>query len=545
MEGLLYVPSLPDTDPCFNLSKRYIPENVVTRDDLPAIDYSLIALAPWISAGCTKSYLASARQDIARAFLFFDPDHSRDPPRAPNDVFWGLGDGGQWKSQNQYPAYAISGFYGQQILQELALYSGNMSDAPNGKEIAETYDSADYVRLYTTVDTGHSPTLPSLWVFLLIVLGLLLSTIFATSFLMHFFQRRRRQDLRRMIAGGEIDLEALGIKRVKVPQEVIDRMPLFIYVANDAEKVIPEDSQLPSSEIVPRTPNNQIISAGAGIPKASTTSSIGPENNSEHIQATSVSLSQSLPHRKLTFAQETCPICLDDFVSHETVVRQLPCVHVYHPECIDPFLRENSSLCPICKGKVLPKGYCPGEVTNAMVRRERLMRRMRERIAVPLVNDNQFNLGPARPLSVGRRMASFHRQFGRANGDRRRISSAPVAGSIEMRQTGGVTNEPPDSLPMATASARSAIMSRAEWARRRASMLLGHQRMAEDEDLEREAQMPRCKFLYAHCRCKQFVDVQRRAEVVQQIVSRISLMIPPAFPVACHDIYIFHPTTFM
>jgi len=84
------------------------------------------------------------------------------------------------------------------------------------------------------------------------------------------------------------------------------------------------------------------------------------------------------PHAA-SFSQTTCPICLDDFAPHESEVRELPCRHIFHPECIDLFLRDNSSLCPMCKKSALPAGYCPVKVTNLMVRRERLVRRMRER----------------------------------------------------------------------------------------------------------------------------------------------------------------------
>lgn len=43
---------------------------------------------------------------------------------------------------------------------------------------------------------------------------------------------------------------------------------------------------------------------------------------------------------------------------------------------IDEFLGEVSSLCPICKASMLPRGYCP-EITNETVRRERAIRRLR------------------------------------------------------------------------------------------------------------------------------------------------------------------------
>ena len=49
--------------------------------------------------------------------------------------------------------------------------------------------------------------------------------------------------------------------------------------------------------------------------------------------------------------QSICCICLDEFVK-DCEIRRLPCKHVYHPGCIDPWLTTRSSLCPICKQDV-------------------------------------------------------------------------------------------------------------------------------------------------------------------------------------------------
>ncbi|RKP34316.1 hypothetical protein BJ085DRAFT_6309, partial [Dimargaris cristalligena] len=43
----------------------------------------------------------------------------------------------------------------------------------------------------------------------------------------------------------------------------------------------------------------------------------------------------------------TCSICLDDMVRKQKV-RQLPCLHFYHMECIDEWLIYKSSICPLC-----------------------------------------------------------------------------------------------------------------------------------------------------------------------------------------------------
>lgn len=381
-------------------------------------------------------------------------------------------------------------------MQQLALYSGNMTDVPEGHLLSENFDSRDFVRLYTTVDTGKAPNLPSLWVFLLIVLAMLLTVMFTTSLLMHYVQRRRRRELRRLIAEGEVDLEALGIKRIKVPQEVLEKMPLFVYVSNDEEKQ-PSNSHLSPSPVVRTNKGGRDSAKSIDFLTTSNSDLSGPKNDVGSPLPRTPNVTGSLPspltlpHRQLPYAQETCPICLDDFISHQSVVRQLPCIHIYHPECIDPFLRDNSSLCPVCKGKVLPKGYCPTEVTNAMVRRERLIRRMRERVTEDITTGNDFTL-PQRPVVVGRRMASFHRQFGawnRAGG--RRISSAPATMSVEM----GRPSPRPDLAPVAAPpSQRSASVDRHDWARQRAGALLGRQMMAVDEDNDRQARLPRCKY---------------------------------------------------
>ncbi|KAJ1968111.1 hypothetical protein H4R35_006516 [Dimargaris xerosporica] len=49
---------------------------------------------------------------------------------------------------------------------------------------------------------------------------------------------------------------------------------------------------------------------------------------------------------------ELCAICLSDFCAGDNV-RVLPCHHQYHPLCIDPWLLNVSSLCPLCKANVL------------------------------------------------------------------------------------------------------------------------------------------------------------------------------------------------
>ncbi|CAM0135809.1 unnamed protein product [Umbelopsis sp. WA50703] len=50
----------------------------------------------------------------------------------------------------------------------------------------------------------------------------------------------------------------------------------------------------------------------------------------------------------------SCAICLDDFVTDKNSVRVLPCRHGFCTGCIDPWLTDKSPLCPICKYDCLP-----------------------------------------------------------------------------------------------------------------------------------------------------------------------------------------------
>lgn len=51
-----------------------------------------------------------------------------------------------------------------------------------------------------------------------------------------------------------------------------------------------------------------------------------------------------------SIGRETCPICIVDFEDGDDV-RILPCEgkHVFHQACVDPWLLELSSSCPICR----------------------------------------------------------------------------------------------------------------------------------------------------------------------------------------------------
>lgn len=333
IEGLFYVPDVSQVAACNATYSQNIPSNVTTAASFPSSQqYPLIAIFPWSSVDCVEAFLTAARADAVRAAITFQPNVTTPP--SPGDYSWSLQDTGHWRSDNQYPIYAVSSTLAVQMLTQLGLYSGNMTSAPNGAILASQYDSRDFPRLFTRVNLQNASNVPSLWIFLIIVLAVLLGIVIVASIVMHLVQRRQRSNLQRRLERGEVDLETLGIKKMNVPQEKIDEMPKYTFTA---------DPDVPAAVASPNSNNHSSV---------------------EHHPS---------------FSQTTCPICIDDFIPNETTVRELPCKHIFHPECIDLFLRDNSSLCPLCKTSALPAGYCPIKVTNLMVRRERLVRRMRER----------------------------------------------------------------------------------------------------------------------------------------------------------------------
>jgi hypothetical protein len=460
--------------------------------NLPAgKNYALIAFAPWYSSQCMLEYFTAARQAPTKAVFVFQPGQGDAKPPVLNDASWNAQDGGSWQRANTFPTYALTSNNGADIMRQLALYSGNLTDVPFGPQLAQDLDKTDYIRLWASISTNTGGQLPSLWVFLVIVLAILIVSVSATSIAMHVIQRRRRSDLQRRVLAGEVDLEALGVKRLNVSQQILDKLPIYTYTANS-----PDSHEKPIPQIPPPV---------LGAPS----SSVDPETG---VKATPLMPTSSAPMAASapasTLNQPTCPICLDDFEHNESQVRELPCRHIFHPDCIDTFLLRNSSLCPMCKQSVLPPGACPVTITNMMVRRERHIVRMRARGAQPAVAQSSNGTEAAQPTNpptgafglLGRRIG------GAITG--RRINSTPERAQsrppdIEMANTNTVpttssmppnTTTPSEVLPVPAAPPNvqdcAPTQNRREWARQRALQMLGN-RHAPASDVEEVDTGPR------------------------------------------------------
>ncbi|KAG1049076.1 hypothetical protein G6F43_008578 [Rhizopus delemar] len=70
-----------------------------------------------------------------------------------------------------------------------------------------------------------------------------------------------------------------------------------------------------------------------------------------------VNIVNSLPVKQYEMGSTknlNCAICLEDFTPEKGDVRMLPCGHGFCVLCIDPWLTQKSTLCPICKWDCLP-----------------------------------------------------------------------------------------------------------------------------------------------------------------------------------------------
>lgn len=375
IQGLLYVPDLPEGDPCKELEAQHVPATAVRQADLPPSDYNLIALVPWYNATCTKLYMTAAASDPLRGFITYVPDDSTDKPPDVDDRIWSLHDHGAWKTSSKFPVYAVSGIAGRSMMTPLGLYSGNVSSVPFGANISALYGSSedDYVRIWTEIHVTTPSSLPTIWVFILVCIGVLLAFLALVSFMMHYVQRRRRTSLERRVAAGEVNLEAMNIKRVRVPIEYVEKFPLFTY-NYEATHASPPAS--------PLSPRSMTLARDGSLPIEATHQGASHAAVSEKGLASPRSTVTGITNASsATDYQPKCTICLEDFENRVTIIRELPCGHIFHPDCIDEYLSEMSSLCPLCKASMLPKGYCP-PITNAMVRRERAIRRLRGQVVV-------------------------------------------------------------------------------------------------------------------------------------------------------------------
>ena len=51
-------------------------------------------------------------------------------------------------------------------------------------------------------------------------------------------------------------------------------------------------------------------------------------------------------------AATDCPVCLEEFVEGESLVKLPTCLHAFHPACIQTWLTRNHTSCPVCRLRI-------------------------------------------------------------------------------------------------------------------------------------------------------------------------------------------------
>jgi E3 ubiquitin-protein ligase ATL6/9/15/31/42/55 len=94
--------------------------------------------------------------------------------------------------------------------------------------------------------------------------------------------------------------------------------------------------------------------------RAAEARTIGPTNRCRHngldkavIETFPILVYSAVKELKMGKGALECAVCLSEFEEYETL-RLLPkCSHVFHPDCIDPWLASRST-CSVCKAKLTP-----------------------------------------------------------------------------------------------------------------------------------------------------------------------------------------------
>ncbi|KAI9011495.1 hypothetical protein BC832DRAFT_550856 [Gaertneriomyces semiglobifer] len=229
---------------------------------------------------------------------------------------------------------------------------------------------------------------PNFWQYILIVVIILLGVSLLTSVLFHVWLFRKRRNASPLEFTPN---EALEMGPQTLEKHVVESFPATVYSHVDALKKKKERKSAHKNggleaEIADDDVRPAVVAAAAG-PASSTALAAEP---SAHFSPSELELEAKaspvpLPGRTLTRqpthtsvrttssaltdrtnlstrtvnvpgapTSETCAICLGDFMDGE-IIRTLPCAHYFHSECIDPWLMEQSTCCPLCKEDCTPE----------------------------------------------------------------------------------------------------------------------------------------------------------------------------------------------
>ncbi|KAH7544799.1 hypothetical protein FEM48_Zijuj01G0024600 [Ziziphus jujuba var. spinosa] len=174
-----------------------------------------------------------------------------------------------------------------------------------------------------------------------------------------------------------------------------------------------------------------------------------------------------------------CPVCKDQFIV-DVEAKQLPCKHLYHPDCILPWLA-NHSTCPVCRFQLPTRPINPRRTTSGLVATTplrfgdvltgeedwfgyrntlRYMARRHMHLMSEAIGDENSNLSSLSPTQMAE-AAEADMGFVARTSSVETVSSWPVeagAGSREM-DVSGRANEDGGDAPMSDVKVSSSSVS--------------------------------------------------------------------------------------
>lgn len=122
---------------------------------------------------------------------------------------------------------------------------------------------------------------------------------------------------------------------ITVPRGIVEALPIFAW-----------QGEIPSPDITTRRrPGESVESSHTKEVDMGTERSAEPAGTSPTFDL----IEPPANLYQARFSQNQCTICIEDFVDGSSRVREMPCGHIFHPECIDPYLTERGTRCPNCQ----------------------------------------------------------------------------------------------------------------------------------------------------------------------------------------------------
>ncbi|CAG8608494.1 20640_t:CDS:1 [Cetraspora pellucida] len=335
------------------------------------------------------------------------------------------------------------------LIVQLTYVTNNYNKTKNEKQV-----------LRVTFTTAQAAPVNS-WLFAMFAVGGILVTSFFISILIHMRLYRLRRNHQEEIRRQRIADEITGMRKWTLDQDDIDSLPVFTYSKKTAtsnkstevstsEEVDEKDNPTATNKTNEDNENSGDKSNGdvetkesSTVPQSlshkssvrstkSTRSTISNRSTksarSQKAISNAVSLYTSTDSTQNHLSsdddydmllEETCAICLEDFDDGDKI-RELPCRHCYHVECIDPWLTTKSSSCPLCKKDCKPSiGGGNNENTSISVNIENETHQSQ-------ANQNSMNAShPNVVLRMGRLLRGYFSSQNRGSNNTRNLTTNP------------------------------------------------------------------------------------------------------------------------